>query len=41
MYRQPLEENCFLDKETMNKNYPQKDWHDVYVGEIMKVIVEE
>ena len=41
MYRQPLEENCFLDKDVMNKNYPEKDWHDVYVGEVMKVIVEE
>lgn len=41
MYRQSLSEECFIDKDVMNKNYPEKDWHDVYVGEILKILVEE
>ncbi|MBR4878795.1 MAG: flavin reductase [Clostridia bacterium] len=41
MYRQSLTEDCFIDKDVMNRNYPEKDWHDVYVGEIIKVLVEE
>lgn len=41
LYRQPLSEDGFIDKELVDKTYPNKDWHDVYVGEILKVLVEE
>lgn len=33
-----IKEENFIDKETMNKNYPNKDFHTLYVGEIIKTI---
>ena len=39
LYRQPMQENCFLDKSIVETSYPQKDFHDVYVGEVEKIFV--
>lgn len=39
MYRQPLEEDCFIDKTNIGKWYPQKDYHDMYVAEIVDEII--
>ena len=39
LYRAPVLEEGFLDKELMNEYYPQRDFHDLYVGEILKVLV--
>lgn len=39
LYKQDLEEACFLDGATAESNYPQKDFHRMYVGEIEKVYV--
>lgn len=41
LYRQTLEEKDFIDQEVMEKSYPKRDFHDVYVGEIVKVLVNE
>lgn len=41
LYRAPLTEDGFVDKEVLEKNYPQRDLHDLYVGEIVKVLVSE
>ena len=41
LYRAPLVEEGFLDQEVLEKNYPRRDLHDVYVGEIVKVLVPE
>ena len=41
LYRSPVLEEGFLDKELMNEYYPQRDFHDLYVGEILKVLVNE
>ena len=36
MYRQTLKEENFIDKSNIRKWYPEKDYHDVYVAEIVK-----
>ena len=41
LYQAPLKEEYFLDKETMEKNYPDRDFHDLYVGKIEKILVAE
>lgn len=41
IYRAPLKEEGFLDKQIMEDNYPLKDFHDMYVGEIVKVLVKD
>ena len=41
LYRAPLVEEGFLVREVLDKNYPKRDLHDVYVGEIVKVLVKE
>ena len=38
LYRQDLEEGCFLDRDALEKNYPQKDLHWMCIGEIVKVL---
>ena len=47
MMRQPRlttddsDEEGFIDKDVIEKCYPQRDYHDLYVGEIVKVLVAE
>ena len=41
LYRAPLREEGFLDRETLDRNYPQRDLHDLYVGQIVKVLTAE
>ena len=41
VYQAPVIEEGFLDKELMEDCYPKKDFHDLYVGEIVKVLVKE
>lgn len=38
LYRQDMETGCFLDKEVLDKNYPQNDLHRMFIGEIVKVL---
>ena len=40
LYRAPVLEEGFLDKELMEEYYPQRDFHDLYVGEIIKVLTK-
>ena len=40
IYYQDLEPKNFIDK-SIHKNYPQKDYHRMYVGEIYKLLVKE
>ncbi|NLF21099.1 MAG: flavin reductase family protein [Clostridiaceae bacterium] len=35
MYRSQIESNKFIDREFSKKLYPEKDYHYVYVGEII------
>lgn len=38
IYHQDLKEECFNDKELIDFNYPKKDFHTMYIGEITKVL---
>lgn len=37
IYFDDIEPDHFLDPETDGKNYPKKDYHRMYIGEIMEV----
>lgn len=41
LYAQNLQESSFLDKEIIDKWYPQKDYHMMYVVEIDKILCKE
>lgn len=41
LYRAPLVEEGFLDKSVVEDCYPKRDFHDMYIGEIVKVLVKE
>lgn len=41
LYRAPLLEEGFLDRQVLEDAYPQRDFHDLYIGEIVKVLVAE
>lgn len=36
LYRAPLVEEGFLDRKVMEEAYPNRDFHDMYVGEIVE-----
>lgn len=39
LYSAPIKEEYFIDKSIVEEHYPEKDFHDMYVGEIVKVLV--
>lgn len=39
IYQQTLKEECFQEEELISRNYPLKDFHDMYIGEIIKTYV--
>ena len=41
LYRAPILEERFFNKETVEDNYPNRDFHDLYIGQIVKVLVPE
>lgn len=41
LYRQELSSDCFIDKILDGRCYPQEDYHVMFAGEIVKVIVKE
>lgn len=41
LFRSTMQEENFLDKEVLEKNYPNRDLHDIYIGSIEKVLVKE
>ena len=41
LYTQQLTEEAFVDKDIIDLCYPNKDFHHMYVGEIVKVLVNE
>lgn len=38
LFATDIKEDNFIDKDIMNKNYPNKDFHTLYIGEITKVL---
>lgn len=41
LYRQPMTPDSFVDKSLIEKCYAAGDFHEMYVGEIVKVLVSE
>jgi flavin reductase (DIM6/NTAB) family NADH-FMN oxidoreductase RutF len=41
LYQAPLREEGFLDREVLEDCYPERDFHDLYIGEIVKVLVSD
>lgn len=41
LYRAPLVEEGFLDKSIIDECYPDKDYHDMYIGQIVEVLTQE
>lgn len=41
LYRGTLTEAGFHDKSILTDHYPNRDLHDMYIGEILKVLVQE
>lgn len=41
MYHDVIKPECFDDTENDGKWYPQKDYHMMYIAEVMKVLVKE
>lgn len=41
LYQAPLLEDGYVDRELIDFNYPDKDFHEVYIGEIVKVLVAD
>lgn len=41
LYRAPLVEEGFIDRNVLEDSYPARDFHDMYVGEIIKVLTDE
>lgn len=40
LYAQDMKEDCFIDRSIIAEDYPKKDFHRVYVGEITAVYVK-
>lgn len=41
LYQSTLSEEGFHDKSILTDHYPNRDLHDMYIGEIVKVLVQE
>ncbi len=41
VYEQTLKEELFIDKSILDSAYPQKDFHKMYYGKIVKALVKE
>lgn len=41
IYKSQLKEENFIDQSILSKNYPEHDFHYVYIGEIVKTFVKE
>ena len=40
LFQQPLQETAFLDQTILEKNYPNKDYHTLYIGKIEKLLTK-
>ncbi len=41
LYQAPLKEEYFVDKSVVEDHYQAKDFHDMYIGEIVKILVND
>ena len=38
VYKQKMTSDYFIDKSIIDKTYPTKDWHEMFVGKIVSVL---
>ncbi len=41
LYQAPLTEAGFVYPETVEENYPERDFHDMYIGQIVRALVAD
>jgi flavin reductase (DIM6/NTAB) family NADH-FMN oxidoreductase RutF len=41
LYQSTLQEDGFIDKSILSEHYPTRDLHDMYIGQIIKVLVAD
>lgn len=41
LYQAPLVESGFVDRSLVEENYPERDFHQMYIGEIVQALVSE
>lgn len=41
LYAQDLQETGFVDPQIVDQNYPTRDFHRMYVGEVVRMLVRE
>ncbi len=41
VYASPLQQSGFIHQETIDKSYPERDFHTMYVGKIEKILVKD
>lgn len=41
LYAQEMQEACFIDNDSREKWYPDKDYHTMYIAEVEKLLVRE
>lgn len=41
LFAQPMDPSCFIDKSLDDQWYPDKDYHKMFVGEVVKVLVKK
>ncbi len=41
IYQAPIEEKYFTDRALLEDVYPERDFHDLYIGRVEKVLVRE
>lgn len=41
VYQAPVKEEYFADNAVLEACYPERDFHDMYIGEIIKVLVKD
>ena len=41
LYQAPIKEEDFLDQSVIDQMYPEKDFHTMYVGEIIEILAKD
>lgn len=41
LYKQDIKEECYTDKDIIDDNYPLKDFHTMYIGEIVETYIKD
>ena len=40
IYHSPILEDGFINRDIIQENYPKKDFHEMYIGEIIKILIK-